>query len=406
MSSPPTIRFLDNSTPPHIATLIAITSVGALSMNLFLPSLPQMTAHFETTYGIMQISVAGYLGINALMQLVLGPLSDRYGRRPVLLAAIAIFVLASIGCALAPNTATFLTFRMIQAAIVAGLILPRAAIRDMVPQAQAASMIGWVTMGMSVAPMIAPAIGGVLDETFGWQANFVTLGLLGVVALWLTWSDFGETTTSRSTSFAAQLADYPELFASRRFWGYVAAAAFASGTFFAYLGGAPFVGSTVFGLSPTWLGIYFGAPAIGYMIGNGLSGRYSVVLGINRMIIYGALATFFGMLASLLVFAAGFGSAFSFFALTTTVGLGNGMVLPNTMSGMMSVRPHLAGTSSGLGGAIMIGGGAAVSALAGRLLSPETGAFPLLWIMTICAGLSVVAIFYTIRREAKVTSPS
>ncbi len=398
----PAIRFLDRSTPPHIATLILLAGLSALSMNVFLPSLPGMAAYFDTEYRVVQLSVALYLAINAVLQLVIGPLSDRYGRRPVILWAVAIFTVASVGCVLSPTIGVFLFFRMVQAVIVGGLVLSRAVVRDMVPQAQAASMIGYVTMGMSVAPMLAPALGGLLDGLFGWRASFWMLAAMGVVLYWLIHRDLGETAEVRHDGLFAQIAEYPELLSSRRFWGYVACSAFASGAFFAYLGGAPFVGSSVYGLTPTTLGIYFGAPAIGYFAGNYLSGRYSVRFGINAMILAGSLLTTAGLAVAVLLFLSGYGSAAVFFGFMTFVGLGNGLVMPNAMSGMLSVRPHLAGSASGLGGAIMIGGGAALSALAGAALTPGSGAMPLLWIMTATSVLALAAILYTVRRDARV----
>lgn len=403
MSVAPTVRFLDRATPPHIFTLIVLTGLGAMSMNVFLPSLPAMSAHFDTDYRIMQLSVALYLAMNAVLQIVIGPVSDRYGRRPVLLFGLIVFLLATIGCIFAPTIEVFLAFRMLQAIVVAGLVLGRAVVRDMYPQEQAASQIGYVTMGMAVVPMIGPAIGGVLDETLGWQANFWMLALVGVFVLFLIWRDLGETAAKGSASFAEQFAQYPELFASRRFWGYCLAAAFASGAFFAYLGGAPYVGSEVFGLSAAQVGIYFGAPALGYFFGNFISGRYSVRVGINGMILWGAVLSAGGLLISVLLFLAGFKTALVFFGFMTFVGLGNGMVLPNATSGMLSVRPHLAGTASGLGGSLMLGGGAALSALAGALLTQGDGAYPLLLIMLATSILGVAAILYTIRRERQVS---
>jgi DHA1 family bicyclomycin/chloramphenicol resistance-like MFS transporter len=255
---------------------------------------------------------------------------------------------------------------------------------------------------MAVVPMIGPAIGGVLDETLGWQANFWLLAGLGLMVLGLTWRDLGETAARGSASFAEQFRQYPELLASRRFWGYCLAAAFASGAFFAYLGGAPYVGSEVFGLSAALVGIYFGAPALGYFFGNYISGRFSVRVGINGMILWGTILSASGLLMSLFLFLIGFKTALVFFGFMTFVGLGNGMVLPNATSGMLSVRPHLAGTASGLGGAIMIGGGAALSALAGALLTGGNGAYPLIWIMLVTSLLAVLSIVYTIRRERQV----
>ncbi len=404
MTSNPDVRFLDRTTPPHIATLIVLTGLGALSMNVFLPSLPRMTEYFQTDYRLMQLSVALYLAVNAALQIVIGPVSDRFGRRPVLLASIILFLCATLGCIVAPTVEVFLACRMMQAVIIGTLVLGRAVVRDMYPRDQAASQIGYVTMGMAVVPMIGPAIGGVLDETFGWQANFWLLILIGVLVFGLTWADLGETNRGTSPSFKAQFAQYPELFASRRFWGYSLAAGFAAGAFFAYLGGAPFIGSEIFGLTASALGFFFGAPALGYFFGNWISGRFSAQVGINHMVLWGTVLSAGGLFVALVLFLAGLQTPLVFFGFMTFVGLGNGMVLPNAISGTLSVRPHLAGTASGLGGAIMIGGGATLSALAGTLLTGDNGALPLIWIMLTTSVCSVVAIVYTIWRERRVTN--
>jgi DHA1 family bicyclomycin/chloramphenicol resistance-like MFS transporter len=395
------VRFLDRSTPPHIVTLILLAGLSALAMNVFLPSLPKMTEHFHTEYRLMQLSVAIYLGVNALLQIIIGPISDKFGRRPVILWGLVLFLGATLGCIFAPDIATFLAFRMCQAVVVTAMVLSRAVVRDMVPQDQAASMIGYVTMGVAVVPMVGPVFGGMLDEAFGWQSTFWLLFILGALILWMSWRDLGETSVSRGLSLMQQFREYPELFRSPRFWGYALTCALSSGAFFAYLGGAPFVGSEVFHLSPAALGFYFGAPAVGYFIGNGLSGRYSARVGINRMILWGCVLNATGLGTALLVFAAGFQSEWTFFGFMTFVGLGNGMTIPNATAGALSVRPHLAGTASGLSGAIMIGGGAALSALAGALLQPGTGAWPLLWLMFATGGASIVSILLVIHRERR-----
>ena len=129
-------RYLSRATPPHISTLIAATALGAMSMNVFLPTLPQMAAYFEVEYAVMQRSVTLYLMVNAILQLGIGPISDRYGRRPVLLGSFGLFCLATLGCMLAPTAEIFLAFRMAQAVVVAGLVLGRAVVRDMVPGAR------------------------------------------------------------------------------------------------------------------------------------------------------------------------------------------------------------------------------------------------------------------------------
>jgi DHA1 family bicyclomycin/chloramphenicol resistance-like MFS transporter len=401
MTTSPIVRFLDRSTPPHIATLILIAGISALNMSIFLPSLQAMAGYFETDYATMQFALSGYLAATAVLQIFIGPISDRFGRRPVLLVSLLIFVIASIGCYFATTITAFLGFRMLQAAVATGIVLSRAIVRDMVPQAQAASMIGYVTMGMSLVPMVGPMIGGAIDQFFDWHATFLFLSICGAAVLALCYFDQGETLAEGGLSFREQLKGYPELFTSPRFWGYALCAAFASGAFFALLGGASFVASTVFGLSPLWSGIALGAPAIGYGLGNFLAGRYSVRLGINRMAVTGSLLIIFGLGLSLGLALLGFHHALIFFGCCTFLGLGNGIALPNVTACLVSVRPHLAGTASGLGSAMMVGGGAALAQFAGTLLDPATGAVPLQWLMFLTAIASLLSVLFVIWREKR-----
>lgn len=396
-----TPKYLDRTTPPHITTLILLAGLSALAMNIFLPSLPGMTAYFNTEYRLIQLSVALYLGVNAGLQLLMGPISDRWGRRPVILWGLGLFLVATLGCIFAPNITVFLTFRMIQASVVVAMVLSRAIVRDMVPQDRAASMIGYVTMGMAVVPMIGPAFGGLLDEAFGWQANFWALFVLGAALFFVCWRDLGETAPLSGRTLMQQFRDYPALLTSRRFWGYALAAGLSSGAFFAYLGGAPFVGDRVFGLPPSTLGLLFGAPAIGYFLGNFVSGRFSTRIGINRMVLWGTLFNAGGIALNLMLFLVGLGTPLTFFGLMTFMGLGNGMVIPNATAGALSIRPDLAGTASGLSGALMIGIGAGLSAIAGTMLTPGSGAFALLGLMLSTALAAIATILAVIRRERR-----
>jgi DHA1 family bicyclomycin/chloramphenicol resistance-like MFS transporter len=391
-------RFLDRATPPHIITLILLAGVAGLAMNVFLPSLPNMALHFETEYWVLQMSVAAYFAMNAVLQILIGPVSDNLGRRPVVLWGLLLFTVASIGCIYAPNATVFLMFRMCQAIIVTAMVLSRAIIRDVVSADKAASLIGYVTMGMAVVPMLGPMLGGLLDETFGWQASFWLMALSGLSMFVLCYFDQGETKRATGETLRQQFGHYPELFSSPRFWGYSIASGLTSGAFFAYLGGAPYVGTEIFKLSPAILGFYFGAPALGYFIGNFLSGRYSMRIGINSMVLYGTIIATIATVASLLVFSIGQGSPISFFGFMTIVGIGNGLTIPNATSGMLSVRPHLAGTASGLGGAIMIGFGAILSALAGIILTGSDTALPVLWLMVASTLGGLISAIYVIHR--------
>ncbi len=400
----PAAVWLDRRTAPHIVTLVAIAGLAALNMNMVLPSLPGLAEDFSAEYAIVALAVSAYLGMTAVQQLVVGPLSDRYGRRPVILWCLAIFLVATLGCWLAPNVEVFLAFRMLQTVVAVGLVLSRAIVRDMVPMDEAASMIGYVTMGMSLMPMVGPMIGGFLDQTLGWRSVFALTFMFGVGTLALAWADLGETNTTPSASFGAQFRAYPELAVSRRFWGYAATAAFASGSFFAFLGGGPWVASEVLGMAPAELGFYFGFIAAGYMIGNFLSGRYSARIGLNGMMLIGGIVSSAGLVAGVMILALGLLHPVTFFGSILFVGLGNGLSLPSANAGIVSVRPHLAGSASGLGGALTIGGGAALAGLTGALLGPDTGAWPLMIMMLASALLGLVATLWVIR-VARVRGP-
>ena len=391
--------YLNNSTPPHILTLVLLAGMAALSMNIFLPSLPGMTAYFDTTYAIMNLSISMYLAFTALLQLFIGPISDRVGRRPVVLVSFVIFFIATIGCLLSTSIEVFLFFRMLQAFIVTGMVLSRAIVRDIVEDKKAASMIGYVTMGMAMVPMFAPAIGGFLNDLFGWKANFSMLLFIGIIIAALAYFDLGETNNNISKGFSKQFKEYPELFKSKRFWAYSFTTVFASGSFFSFIGGAPFVSTNSFELSSSAFGIYFGVTTLGYVVGSFISGKFSERFGIHFMLLQGSWITALGLLLSLFIFWLGFGSATVFFGCMILAGVGNGMVLPNANAGLLSVRPNLAGSASGIGGAIMLGGGAFLAYLAGLISTEQAGPYPLMYLMIFTAFAALFIVRYIIFLE-------
>ncbi len=392
-------RFLDRTSQPHIATLIMLASIGAVTMNMFLPSLPAMADHFDTSTATMGLAVGVYLGASAVFQILSGPLSDMMGRRPIVLWSLAIFVTASLAINFAPTLGTFFALRALQAVAGTTMVLSRAIVRDTTSTQNAGSRIAYVTMGMSIVPMLSPAIGGYIQTHFGWQGNFTMLGLLGALCWIVAYLDQGETAPQTSHNAWAQFRQYPDLLTSQRFWGYCLASSLGSGAFFAYVGGAPFVGSVIYGLSPQHLGMYFGAPAVRYIVGNFLSGRYSSRLGVDFMVSAGLLISLIGLLVSLGLSAASLGSAQTFFGFMTLVGLGNGMTIPNATAGMLSIKPKLAGTASGLGSAIMIGGGAGLSAIAGLQLDGASTDMPLLELMAISVFAGIGCIGYVMYRN-------
>ena len=392
------VRFLNRSTPPHIFTLILLASISALTMNIFLPSLPNIASDLNSSTSILGLSVGIYLASSAVLQLIIGPFSDQFGRRPLILWSLIIFCLSTLATVFVTSTAQFLLLRVFQAISASCMVLARAIVRDTTESIEkAGSKIAYVTMGMALVPMVGPAIGGLLDYQYGWEASFWVLCLLGLVILIIAFFDVGETLSDHNQSFLEQISTYPSLLRSKRFWGYCLSSAFVSGAFFSYLGGAPFVGNEVFGLEPKDLGFWFGAPAIGYILGNFLSGRFSTKIGLDKMIFLGVTTALFGVSVSLTISFLGQGSMLSFFGFMTLVGLGNGMSIPNATAAMMSINPKLAGTAAGLGSAIMIGGGAGLSAVANFILIPGSSEIPLImlmWVSVFCGLCSVGYVSY------------
>ncbi len=393
----------NSKTPPTIITLVVTAALGPLAMNVFLPSLPGITEYFNTSPAKAQLSISLYLSMVALLQLVFGPLSDKFGRRPVILIAFAIMVVGTLICIFATTIEWFLAGRIIQAASSAGLVLSRAIARDLTKGEDAAVLIAYITMGMSLAPMIGPLIGGYLDEIYGWQSSFyLTLGF-AIFALFMIYTDLGETNQHKQNSIKEQIEAYPELLQSRRFWGYAITAMFSSGAFFAFLGGGSLIANKVYHLSPSEYGFYFMFISLGYLIGNMISGRITKRIGINQMMLSGNIVVALGLAASVITILLGGTHPLAFFGFIFFVGIGSGMTLPSANAGVVNVRPNLAGSASGLAGSLQLGGGAILSVIAGYTISAENGALPLAVMMLIsvlCASLGTLYVMH-IERQIK-----
>ncbi len=361
---------------------------------MFLPSLSNIAREFEAEYWIVNLSIAGYLGISAVLQIVMGPLSDRWGRRPILLAGMAIFAVASVGCLVAPNIGIFLVCRMLQSAVIAGMALSRAVIRDMAPPQEAARMMGYVAMVMALAPMLGPVVGGVIDQAFGWRVTFLVFALLGVVVFVMAWVDLGETHTQRSETFLKQFQTYPALFGSGLFWGHVACQSCSVGAFYVFLAGAPLVGEVTFGLTPTQVGIGMGAITGGFVVGNFFTGRYALRYSLGTMMVVGRLITVIGVGVGLFLMLLGIMHPVVLFGSVVFIGVGNGLTLPASNSGAMSVRPDLAGSASGLSGAAVVAAGALLTFATGAVLTEATGAFVLMAILMAVSILGLISAMY------------
>ena len=379
---------------PSLGILIAVTALGPLALNIFIPSMPGMQAVFNTDYGTIQLTLTLYLFGVAVSQLFLGPLSDRFGRRPVLLWGILLFLLGTLLCALAESIAMLIVGRVIQAVGgCAGLVLGRAIVRDTHDRSESASMIGYITMAMVVAPMVAPLLGGFTDDLFGWRASFFLVLLVGAVVLALAWFLLIETHFDRDAVAgpASMIRGFGTLLRDTAFTGYAVNVSFTTAVFFAFLAGAPYMMIEVMGRPPSEYGLYFMLNAASYMTGNFLAGRLSTKVGPERMTLAGSALALMGVALLTGLALSGEMTPLMLFGPVMFIGLANGLSLPNATASAISVRPDLAGTASGLLGFLQMMVGGVATLVVGHLQSDT--ATPMVAVMTAAAVIAFLGYF-------------
>ena len=384
-----------------LALLIGVTAVGPLSLNIVAPALPGMVKTFGTDAGTVQLTLSLFLLGMAISQLILGPLSDRFGRRPVMLAGLAVAVVASFAALAATSITGLIVARTAQAfGATTGVVIGRAIIRDLYDRDRAASMIGWVTMAMVVAPMIAPLIGGALDTAFGWPAIFVCVGLFAAVVLAWSAIQLPETRViASSEGFIYFVRDARGLLTNARFLGYVLVATFNSAIFFAFIGGSPHVVVTVMHRTSAEFGLWFTIISLAYMIGNFAAGRWSARYGVDVMIRAGVTVAVAGTAIGIVwVLIDPQGGPPVIFIPQLITSFSSGFLLPNAVAGAVSARPQAAGAAAGITGFMQFGLGAVTAQIIGHLLDGATTPAPLA--LTVL-GMSVCALlaFFTLVRK-------
>ena len=279
-----------------LALLMAMTAIGPAMLNMIVPALPGLTTKFATNPGTLQLTLSVYLLSLATAQLVLGPLSDRFGRRPVVLAGLSFAVLASLGAIATSSIGALIAVRIVQAIGAAtGIVMGRAIIRDLFDRDRAAAMIGLVTTAMVIAPMVSPLIGGILDTAFGWEAIFLFLATFSAIVLTWAFMVLPETRPANVAHTAAGMwQDTRSLLGSAKFLGYVLAGALGSAPFFTFIGGGPYVVVTLMGRSSAEFGMWFAITSLGYMGGNFSVSRLSQRFGIDAMIAAGIVFELIG----------------------------------------------------------------------------------------------------------------
>ena len=381
-------------TRPATLALVAVSVLSPIGISIILPSMPSMQRAYETDYGTVQFTLSLYLVSIALSQIIVGPLSDRFGRRPVLLCGISVFIASSLAAVVAPTIESLIAIRVLQAAGGAtGLVLGRAIIRDVYDRRKAASMIGYVTMAYALGPMVAPMIGGFLQDLFDWRAQFYFLAAVGCISLAVGWHWIGETNVRPTDrlNFGTMFGDFRSLLSDRLFVLFTLVSASTAGTYFSFLGGASYITENLLRLRPREFGVWLVLVSLGYSLGNFISGRYAERVGVRRMLSIGTVVTLAAVSSLFIGFWAGLESAGFLFSVMLIVACSNGMVLPSAMAGAISARPDIAGAAAGLTGALQMGAGAICSTIAGALIAGHPNGLPVFAIMTICGALSVVA---------------
>jgi len=385
-----------------LALLIAMAGMSSLSLNILVPAMPGLATKLAADPARVQLTVSLYLLGLAAAQLVFGPLSDRFGRRPVVLAGLALATIASTAAIFAASIASLVIARVAQSlGASTGQTIGRAIIRDLYDRQHAASMIGLVTSVVVLMPMIAPLIGGILDTLFGWEAIFAFTAVLSFAICAWALLDLPET---RNLSLAPNSerhfrADLAALAASPRFFGYALCAGLGSAPFFSFLGAAPHVVVSMLGRTSAEYGLWFFVPSIGFMAGNFAVSRLTTRFGIDALIRWGIALTIAGCLLNVSVYVALPGwEMFTIFLPQIVIGFGNGLLLPTSIAGAVSIRPQVAGTASGVTGFVQMGIAAIAAQLGGHVISQATDALPMLLLMLIFGVATAAAVFILVRR--------
>ena len=388
-----------------MALLAAMTALAPMSLQIFVPALPAIQAHFAVSTGTAQLALSLSMLANAVAALSYGPLSDRFGRRPVVLAGLAMFIAGSVLCALAPSIGVLVVGRVVQAGGgAAGMVIARAIVRDLYEREQAASMIAYLTMAMVVAPMLSPSVGALLLGLFDWRAIFISLTGVGCLLLWGTQQRLRETSAGGfgGAGWSDLLSGTAALVRSRAFVAYVLQSAFAIAVFFAFVAGAPYYMIDVLHRPATEYGLWFIVVSLGFMAGNFAAARLTRRIGLDRMVLIGSWLVLLGIALAAGLALGGLWTPAALFGPMMLATFGNGLSIPNAQAGAISVDPVLAGTASGLSGFTQMLIAALVSQAVGVLQNGTP--YPMLAFMVGGAVISLIG-FVLPRRGLSSTRP-
>jgi DHA1 family bicyclomycin/chloramphenicol resistance-like MFS transporter len=372
--------------------LALLAGVGPLTVDMYLASLPDMGRLLGAPTAQVQLTISVYLVGHALGQVFYGPLSDRHGRRPVLTAALGVYLVASIACAVASSIEFLIAARFLQALGGSGaVVLARAVVRDIYDGTRVGRELSRMASIMAFAPLVAPLIGGVLQTAFGWRSNFVVLTLFGATALSMIWFMLPETLRQRApepVSLASTLRSFRRFLGYRTFVIHLGIATCCMAGLFSWISAAAFVLQDIYGLSPLSFGLAFAVGGSGYLIGTTLAARFVVRWGGTRTMGFGTMAMAAGGVVMLAAVAVGIQVAIGILIAMGLWMVGMGLALPQAQAGALLPFPDRAGAASSLLGVTTQTTAAIVGAMLGHALGNT--AWPLAIAMALTGVLALL----------------
>lgn len=354
------------------ALLALLVAIGPLATDIYIPSMPEIGRLLAASFGEVQLTLSAFLIGFAIGQLVYGPISDRYGRKPVLLATLVVFSAASAACAVAPNIETLIVVRGLQALGGSGaVVIARAIVRDLYAGARAGRELSLMGAIMSFAPVVAPLVGGIVQIGFGWRANFIIVVGIGVVATVIVWWALPETRhprTVQAISIAQLSRNYRKLLENRVFLAHLGIVSASFAGLFAWISGSPFFLQGFFGLSAFEFSIAFALACIGSLIGTAVAAPLVMRLGLDLTIGLGTLCLAAGGLAMVGAIALGSESIIWVILSMALYLAGHGLASPQAMAGAMTPFPDRAGAAASLIGFVQQTSAAALGAFVGYAL--------------------------------------
>ena len=343
---------MSKAAPTNI-TLSAIAGIYILAQVIIVPALPDLGIIFLSDYRTIQLSVSAFSIGAAIVNLIAGPLSDRFGRRPIAIGFFIIFILSSLGSYFSENIYIFLLFRFFQASSAAGMVLARVIVGDIYSGSKATVMFGYISTIMAIGPLIGPLLGGLISDYLGSMQIFNFLTILGLLLFGLILYDLDETNLNRSPNMLSQIKSYPLLLLSMNFWPPTLVSAFSFSIFGIFFVGAPFVAVNVYGLSPSQIGLLLAFIPLGFVPGNIIVGKIVDRFATKLLLILGSMLLISGPLIALLTSNL-YTHPLAFFLPMLIMGFGTGIIWPVANTAIIQAVPSLAGSASGISSAIMV----------------------------------------------------